>query len=94
MANTPRLCWQSKHGASQVVLLRDRISIHRVDRVDSCELNERLTLCVIWRSELQNTPSVAQEGYPDVTYVPGLICHPCSRPHGGVRRRRIRCACA
>lgn len=21
-----------------------------------------------------------------VTYVPGLICHPCSRPHGEVRR--------
>jgi hypothetical protein len=22
-----------------------------------------------------------------VTYVPGLICHPCSRPHGEVSRR-------
>ena len=54
MANTPRLRWQSKHGASQVVLLRDRISIHRVDRVDSCELNERLTLRVVGRSERES----------------------------------------
>ena len=54
MANAQRLCWQSKHGASQVVLLRDRTSIHRVDRVDSCELNERLTLRVVGRSERES----------------------------------------
>ena len=54
MADAQRLCWQRKHGASQVVLLRDRTSIHRVDRVRSCELKGRLTLRVIGRSVLQN----------------------------------------
>ena len=86
MADVQRLYCLRKDDASQVVLLRDRTSIHRGDRVYSCELNERLMLRVLDDQSSKTTPSVSQRGYPGVTYVPGLICHPCSRPHARVRR--------
>jgi uncharacterized protein YjbI with pentapeptide repeats len=35
----------------------------------------------------EHPPSVYPDTSPGVTYVPGLICHPCSRPHGEVGRR-------
>ena len=55
MGDALRLYCKAKHGASQVVSLRDRISAHRVNRVHLCELNGLLTLRVFWRSPTKIT---------------------------------------
>ena len=85
MADAQHLYCPRKDHASQVVPVRNRTSAHRIDTVCSCELNGRLSLRVFGRSPHESPVSAIPQQSPGVTYVPGLFCHPCSRPHAGVR---------
>jgi len=88
MADAQPLYCLRKDDPSQVVPVRDRTSAHRIDTVCSCELNGRLSLRVFGRSAHESPVSATPQPSPGVTYVPGLFCHPCSRPHARVSRRR------
>jgi len=74
-----------EYGPSQVDSLRDRIW---------ASYRQGVFVRFEWSADApQNRAirarSTAREVYrgrpPGVTYVPGLICHPCSRPHARVR---------
>ena len=88
MADAQHLYCLRKDDTSQVVPVRDRASTHRIDTVCSCELNGRLSLSRIRQISARKPVSATPQRSPGVTYIPGLFCHPCSRPQARVIRRR------
>lgn len=87
MANSRTLGRATEHDAWSVDHLRDRTSVlvatEPVVRLESGAVAPRISTIDARRPVHRATQKQTQ----GVTYVPGLICHPCSRPHAGVSRR-------